>query len=79
MNSPQLSIRALLDSDNPDQVLAEYYARCSPEQRATAHSNVAKGLAVVEEHPRGTLGESLRQHLNIIVAEQRKLGEVPNE
>ncbi|QIX61836.1 hypothetical protein HER32_11855 [Hymenobacter sp. BT18] len=71
-----LSPKALLDSENPAQVLADYYATCSDEQVATAYSNVAKGLAVFEETPRGELGLALRRHLNVIVAEQQKRGEV---
>ena len=71
-----LSIKAVSESLTPNLVLAEHYAACSSEQVAKAYANVAKGLAVVEENPRGTLGASLRRHLNVIVAEQQKRGEV---
>jgi hypothetical protein len=52
------------------------YAAASDAQLATAYASVAKGLAVVEENPRGTLGPTLRRHLNIIVDEQQNRGEV---
>jgi hypothetical protein len=42
----------------------------------SAYSDVAKGLAIFEETPRGNLAVALRQHLNVIVAEQQRRGEV---
>lgn len=71
-----LSISALRDSPNPEQVLAEYYATCSDEQVAKTYSAVARGLAVFEETPRGELGPALRRHLNVLAAEQQRRKEL---
>jgi hypothetical protein len=73
-----LSIAALRDSANPELVLAEYYATCSDEQVANTYSNVARGLAVFEETPRGELGPALRRHLNVLAAEQQRRKEAAN-
>ncbi len=48
------------------------YAAATSEELSKAYSSVAKGLAVLEENPRGNLGTVMRGHLNIIVAEQQK-------
>lgn len=74
--SPTLSIKALAESPTPELVLTTYYAACSSEQVAKSYSAVARGVAVFEETPRGELGPALRRHLNVIVAEQQKRGEV---
>ena len=63
----------------PEQVLpalAAHYQTVPTDQLAAAYTHVAKCLAVVEEVPRGTLGTALRDHLNVIVAEQQGRGEV---
>jgi hypothetical protein len=54
--------------------LAAKYTFATEAQVASAYSDVAKGLAIFEETPRGNLGPALRQHLNIIVAEQQRRG-----
>ena len=56
--------------------LVAKYEQATATQLARAYRDVAKGLAIFEEVPRGNLGPALRQHLNIIVAEQQKRGEV---
>lgn len=59
----------------PEQVgpaLAAHYAEVPTDELAQAAGEVARGLAVVEETPRGTLGPALRAHLNIVVAEQQR-------
>lgn len=76
MSYQHLSISALRDSPAPEVVLAAYYVTCSPAQVAAAYSDVAKGLAVFEETPRGELGPALRRHLNVIVIEQQRRKEV---
>jgi hypothetical protein len=63
----------------PEQVgpaLAAHYITVSAADLAQAAGEVGRGLAVVEETPRGTLGAALRAHLNIIGAEQQRRGEV---
>jgi hypothetical protein len=60
------------DSDLP--WLVAKYTFVTDVQLSSAYSDVAKGLAIFEEIPRGTLGPALRQHLNIIVAEQQRRG-----
>jgi hypothetical protein len=60
------------DSDLP--WLVAKYTFVTDGQLTTAYSDVAKGLAIFEETPRGNLGPALRQHLNIIVAEQQRRG-----
>ena len=62
------------DSDLP--WLVAKYTFTTDAQLKAAYSDVAKGLAIFEETPRGTLGPALRQHLNIIVAEQQRRGGV---
>ena len=54
------------------------YAEASGEELDKAYANVAKCLGVLEETPRGELGTLMRRHLNIIVEEQQKRGEVPS-
>ena len=76
MNSPGLSITALRDSPAPETVLADYYATCSDERVAAAYADVARGLAVFEETPRGELAAALRRHLNVLATEQQKRKEV---
>jgi hypothetical protein len=56
-------------------LVAKYTFYPTP-QLASAHSDVATGLAIFEETPRGNLAVALRQHLNIIVAEQQQRGVV---
>jgi hypothetical protein len=56
--------------------LVAKYTFASGTQLTAACSDVAKGLAIFEEVPRGNLAVALRQHLNIIVAEQQRRGEV---
>ena len=59
----------------PEQVgpaLAAHYQNVETTELAQAASEVARGLAIVEETPRGSLGPALRQHLNIIVVEQQR-------
>jgi hypothetical protein len=56
--------------------LVAKYTFASTAQLANSYSDVAKGLAIFEEVPRGNLAVALRQHLNIIVAEQQRRGEV---
>jgi hypothetical protein len=58
-------------------VLAEYYAACSEQEVNAAYTAVARGLAVLEETPRGELGPALRRHLNVIAAEPQRRKEVP--
>jgi hypothetical protein len=73
-NYPAAVLRAA-----PEQVLpalAAHYQTVPTEQLAPAYTCVAKGVAIYEETPRGTLGQSLREHLNVIVAEQQKREEV---
>jgi hypothetical protein len=60
------------DSDLP--WLVAKYTFATDTQLTSAYSDVAKGLAIFEETPRGNLGPALRQHLNIIVAEQQRRG-----
>ena len=63
----------------PEQVapaLAAHYQHVETTELAQAASEVGRGLAIVEETPRGTLGAALREHLNVIVAEQQRRGEV---
>ncbi len=60
------------DSDLP--WLVAKYTFVTDQQLTAAYSDVAKGLAIFEETPRGNLGPALRQHLNIIVAEQQRRG-----
>jgi hypothetical protein len=52
--------------------LVAKYTFATEAQLKSAYSDVAKGLAIFEEMPRGTLGPALRQHLNVIVAEQQR-------
>ena len=47
------------------------YAAATEAELATAYANVARGMAVVEETPRGELAATLRRHLSIIVEEQQ--------
>ena len=54
--------------------LVAKYTFVTNGQLTSAYSDVAKGLAIFEEVPRGNLGPALRQHLNIIVAEQQRRG-----
>jgi hypothetical protein len=56
--------------------LVAKYTFVTTPQLKSAYSDVAKGLAIFEETPRGNLAVALRQHLNIIVAEQQRRGEV---
>lgn len=58
------------DSDLP--WLVAKYTFVTDSQLKAAYSDVAKELAIFEETPRGTLGSALRQHLNVIVAEQQR-------
>lgn len=67
--------RAHKDGQPVDAALQLDYAEASADELGKAYTNVAKGLAVVEENPRGELGPVLRRHLNIIVEEQQKRGE----
>ncbi|MDO7887968.1 hypothetical protein [Hymenobacter cheonanensis] len=63
----------------PEQVsnaLAAHYQQVETAELTQAASEVGRGLAIVEEGPRGTLGTALRGHLNVIVAEQQRRGEV---
>jgi hypothetical protein len=62
----------------PEQVgaaLAAHYETVPTNELAKAYTNVARGVALFEETPRGTLGTALRGHLNIIVVEQQSRGE----
>jgi hypothetical protein len=59
-----------------DAALAAHYETVPTNELATAYTSVARGVALYEETPRGTLGAALRGHLNIIVAEQQRRGEV---
>jgi hypothetical protein len=62
----------------PEQIgaeLAVHYETVATTELAQAAGEVARGLAVFEETPRGTLGPALRAHLNVIVAEQQRRGE----
>jgi hypothetical protein len=54
--------------------LVAKYTFATDAQITSAYSDVAKGLAIFEETPRGNLAKALRQHLNIIVAEQQRRG-----
>jgi hypothetical protein len=62
-------------SEEIDSALATHYEVVPAEELAQAAGEVARGLALFEETPRGTLGLALRGHLNIIVAEQQRRGE----
>lgn len=75
-NYPAAVLRATPEQVGP--ALAAHYANVETAGLAQAAGEVARGLAVVEETPRGTLGPALRVHLNIIVAEQQRRGEVAN-
>jgi len=55
--------------------LVAKYTFASDVQLTAAYGDVAKGLAIFEEVPRGNLAVALRQHLNVIVAEQNRRGE----
>jgi hypothetical protein len=59
--------------------LAGHYEAVLADELAQAASEVARGLALFEETPRGTLGSALRRHLNVIVAEQQRRGGVASE
>jgi hypothetical protein len=59
-----------------DAALAAHYETVPTNELATAYTSVACGVALYEETPRGTLGTALRGHLNIIVAEQQRRGEL---
>lgn len=50
--------------------LATHYAAQPDEQLAKAYSAVARAVAQLEEVPRGTLGDAMRRHLEVIAAEQ---------
>lgn len=54
--------------------LVAKYTSVSDADLARAYADVAKGLAIFEETPRGNLAKALRQHLHIIVAEQQVRG-----
>jgi hypothetical protein len=67
-------INALNAGEDAATVLGAYYAQCPDDELAKAYANVARGLAVFEETPRGHLGPALRQHLQVIAAEQETRG-----
>ena len=72
-NYPTAVLRA-----TPEQILpalAAHYQTVPSDQLAKAYACVARSVALYEETPRGTLGASLREHLNVTVAEQQKRGE----
>lgn len=71
------ALRAHKLNESVTNALVLDYAESSSSDLGKAYANVAKGLAVVEETPRGNLGPALRQHLNVIVAEQQRREEVP--
>jgi hypothetical protein len=63
----------------PEQVdgaLVAHYENVPVDELAKAASEVARGLAIYEDTPRGNLASALRGHLNIILAEQQRRGEV---
>lgn len=79
MNRHWKNYPAAVVKATPEQVgpaLAAHYETVATDELAQAASEVARGLAVFEETPRGSLGLALREHLNIIVAEQQSRGEV---
>lgn len=73
-NYPAAVLKATPEQIGP--ALAAHYETVATDELAQAAGEVARGLAVVEETPRGTLGAALRSHLNVIVAEQQRRGEV---
>jgi hypothetical protein len=59
-----------------DAALAAHYETVATDALAQAAGELGRAVALFEETPRGTLGPALRQHLNIIAAEQQSRGEV---
>jgi hypothetical protein len=81
MNRHWKNYPAAVVEATPEQVgpaLVAHYETVATDELAQAANEVARGLAVFEEMPRGNLVPVLREHLNIIVAEQQSRGEVPN-
>jgi hypothetical protein len=75
-NYPAAVLKATPEQIGP--ALAAHYQQVETAELAQAASEVGRGLALVEETPRGTLGTALRGHLNVIAAEQQRRGEVLN-
>jgi hypothetical protein len=71
---PSAVLKATAEEVGP--ALATHYEVVATDELAKAASEVARGLAVFEEIPRGNLAIALRGHLNVIVAEQQRRGEV---
>lgn len=57
-----------------DDALAAHYKTVATDELPQAASELGRAVALFEETLRGTLGASLRQHFNIIVAEQQRRG-----
>ena len=78
MASRGLSLHALRDSPTPELVLAEYDATCSEQEVSAAYTAVARGIAVLEQTPRGERGPARRRHGHVLAAEQQRRKEVLN-
>lgn len=71
---PAAVLQATAEEIGP--ALAAHYQTVPTDELAQAAGELARGVAVFEEMPRGNLAAALRGHLNVIVAEQQRRGEV---